>query len=107
MSDQPSIPGVSLASLSGSGLTDLDGGDAMTTLANALVSTQTQLNSASLREVIFIYAYTGDWGRRFVAEILALKPHQATGMAKKYRESLSALALEQFMKQVNLNLGGK
>lgn len=89
-----------------SGLGDLEGADAMSQLTAALVSTQTQLNAASLGEIVFIFHYTGAWGRQFVAEIMALKPHQAIGMKKAYSEAIQSIALREFMNKVNLSLGG-
>lgn len=92
---------------SGLGMSDLAGADAMSAIAEALIASQVQLDQRALAEVIFIRVYAGAWGSDLVRSILALKPHQSYGSTKKLKESLSALALEQFMRQVNLNLGGK
>lgn len=91
----------------GMGLSDLAGADAMTALAQALINSQVQLSESALAEVLFIRLYGGAWGDNLVDYVLSLKPHQSYGSTKRFKESLASLALQDFFRGVNLNLGGK
>lgn len=83
------------------------GSDAQADLAAAVVRSSVQVSASGMRELSFIRLYAGLEGRLFVEQLIQDKNHQNPGAGKKFVEALKALSLYDYMKGVNLNLGGK
>lgn len=83
------------------------GSDAQADLSAAVVRSSVQVSAAGMRELSFIRLYAGLDGQMFVEQLLRDKNHQNPGAIKRFTEALKALSLYDYMKGVNLNLGGK
>lgn len=91
----------------GGGFAELDGVDAQSKLADALVRSTVQLTAEGMREAMFILEACGPDGVVFLDEILKLKNHQSAGATKRFVEAIKSLSLYEHLKGFNLNLGGK
>ena len=81
--------------------------DAQTILAEQLAAVTIQLNDRALSEAAFLILYCGEFGADLVSFAMQHKVHQAPFAGNGLSKSLQAIALKEFMKGVNINLGGK
>lgn len=98
------------ATLGGNGgsSAELASADAQAALATALVQSLVQVNSKALAECMFLIEYMGPQaGGEFVQLVFAYKRHQAPGAMRRIVDAIKALSLSEFMRGVNVNLGGK
>jgi len=66
--------------------------DANARLVDALVRSNVQLDADGIRELTFIWAYGGSWGREFVRWFLDLRAHQSPMSSKRLVDALKAQA---------------
>lgn len=87
---------------------ELASADAQAALSTALVESLVQFDKSGLRELVFLQEYMGQQaGLEFVGRVVRYKRHQTPGALKRLVEAIKALSLHEFMRGMNLNIGGK
>lgn len=95
------------AALGGFAAGDTAAADAQAALAEALVDSLVQFNAKAVRELAFIEQYLGPDALPLVHSLYRHKRHQIPGATRKLVDAIKALSLSEFMRGVNVNLGGK